>query len=290
MEIDRPIFFMGPGRSGTTLVYNIFSFHEDLTYFSNWTARFPHHPWLAVMSRGRSSLAFLGGKRIRGMPAPAEAYAIWRHCFPDFWGQNDKPCTDREGRRRLEHVIRTHLRYHGKKRFLDKTTGKMILPFVRSIFPEAKVIWIDRDPRAVVHSMYRHKSAAVPLSLLRRGGYEPLPSQNSRWLSIPSGLLFRREELEYDAERYLCIYSQYREHRNEILTILYEDFVRDPREQLARILDYCELSPSNSINRALDRWQIQTDTNSRWKDQLNEDEVATIEKILSLPLSEMGYS
>lgn len=46
MEIDRPIFVIGVPRSGTTVVYEAFSQHEDLAWISNHATRVP---WLNAL-------------------------------------------------------------------------------------------------------------------------------------------------------------------------------------------------------------------------------------------------
>ena len=40
MQVDRPIFIMGPHRSGTTLLYNILAAHPDVGYFNRANRRF----------------------------------------------------------------------------------------------------------------------------------------------------------------------------------------------------------------------------------------------------------
>jgi hypothetical protein len=41
--LDRPIIFIGNGRSGTSIVFGVFSVHEDLGWLSNYIQSFPIH-------------------------------------------------------------------------------------------------------------------------------------------------------------------------------------------------------------------------------------------------------
>ena len=41
-NITKPIFMIGVPRSGTTIVFEALSSHEDLGYFTSFTNRFPN--------------------------------------------------------------------------------------------------------------------------------------------------------------------------------------------------------------------------------------------------------
>ena len=41
-EIEKPIVFIGVGRSGTTVVYDTFAARGDLAWFSQYLNRLPH--------------------------------------------------------------------------------------------------------------------------------------------------------------------------------------------------------------------------------------------------------
>ena len=40
-RVEKPIFVVGTGRCGLSLVVNILGTHEDMAWFSQWTARYP---------------------------------------------------------------------------------------------------------------------------------------------------------------------------------------------------------------------------------------------------------
>ena len=41
IQIDRPVFVIGTGRSGTTLFHEPMAYHPQLAWFSNWSRRYP---------------------------------------------------------------------------------------------------------------------------------------------------------------------------------------------------------------------------------------------------------
>ncbi|MHC4473659.1 MAG: sulfotransferase, partial [Planctomycetota bacterium] len=49
MEADRPIFIVGPHRSGTTLLYRKLAMHPDVGYYNRADRRCPWSPLLARM-------------------------------------------------------------------------------------------------------------------------------------------------------------------------------------------------------------------------------------------------
>ena len=61
MKIKKPIFIIGSGRSGTTILYRLLCLHPDLCWFSNYSNRFPYLPVLSSIQR-LQDLPYFGGK------------------------------------------------------------------------------------------------------------------------------------------------------------------------------------------------------------------------------------
>ncbi len=47
MNVERPIFILGPPRSGTSLLYKTLAVHPDLAWFNRNFKRLPEWPRLA---------------------------------------------------------------------------------------------------------------------------------------------------------------------------------------------------------------------------------------------------
>src|SRR5262245_41092702 len=155
MKIDRPIFILGPGRSGSTLLNDLLTFHRDVGYFINWTVKYPQMSYLAFGEALRSEWLERKVGRLRYWPRPIENYSVWKHCFPGFFKVRLDPCSNATGKERLAQLIRIHLALQRKSRFIAKLTGPAIFEFLQPIFPDARFVWINRDPRAVCYSYYR---------------------------------------------------------------------------------------------------------------------------------------
>src|SRR5262249_48368103 len=129
--VDRPIFFIGAPRSGTTIVFEAFAAHEDLGWFSNFLYKFPRHPIVSVVSRLAISNAFLGSKKQNGesrfrlpRPYPTECFPAWEICCGkkfrfEFLMNQIASAAERESAINLLCGV---MKYQGKRRFTAKIT------------------------------------------------------------------------------------------------------------------------------------------------------------------------
>ena len=46
MKFDKPIFIIGTSRSGTNILYKLFTTHRDTAYFENYSSRFYKKPFM----------------------------------------------------------------------------------------------------------------------------------------------------------------------------------------------------------------------------------------------------
>lgn len=271
LAIDRPIFMMGPGRSGSTLIHNLITIHRDLAFFSSWSHKYPAQAWLALganLRRVRPLEKLAGDKK--GFPRPTEAYDIWKYCIPDFWKVNRAPCQDAAAADKLRRYIATTMRVMASPRFIAKTTGPPLFDFLSSIFPDAKFVWIDRDPRAVAYSFY-----------------------DLGWLGLAPDLKAKmtpEQKLEAAAARYLGFYRAVRESTQPYLWIQYERFVDAPAEQMQKLTDYVELRPDAYLAQYVREAGVRRTSNERWRNQLTDAQQGLLDELLREPLRDQGYA
>lgn len=275
VQIVRPIFIVGPGRSGTTLLLHMMSLHPDVAWFSGWTDRFPRWPQLALLSRLNDLTPLEKATReLRKWPRPSEAYGIWNSCFPSFSRADsdwDEEWIDETGAAKLTRLIKSHLRWHGKKRFLTKYTGWPKLRFLKAVFPDAYFIYIDRDPRAVVFSYMKQK-----------WGFKNKPH-----LLDPMSM---RQRLEFYTKRYLALYQAKRQlDVSDYIQVYYEQLIEDPLTMLREICAKTTLPPSDILERRIDSLSIERGTNQIWRHVLLPEDQAYLAALLKQPLEEMEY-
>lgn len=131
---DRPVFIIGPHRSGTTVLYGLLGRHRDTGYFNPLAKKVPDWPWLAAHAR-RLGLA----------DHPVEAQAIWDRSPSDHDRRSADDATPDQVRRYRRLVERT-LAHRNATRFLAKYPRLSFrIPWVEEVFPGAVYVHLVRD-------------------------------------------------------------------------------------------------------------------------------------------------
>ncbi len=296
---ERPVFIVGPGRSGTTLLRSLLSAHPHLTvtpetHFMAWA-----QPW--GLEQG----------------APEDFFAFWSHYTESNWFK-DLGIDAEECLRRIEAVedrsfagvfgtiLSLFAEKRNKPRVGEKTPGhSQFLGYILQWFPKAQVLVTQRDPRAVIASQlktpYIGKRIGPPS--LRRG-----LATNSRLEQV----LWHMEDWRELYESRLSPYeTDSRFHR-----VVYEDLVDSPETAIRGIFAFLEepfdpdvLSGRNDAsvspptakweNEEMNRWRREHHRRSlgaivatsldKWRRSLSRMEVAMIEGRCGALMNRMGY-
>jgi hypothetical protein len=175
---------------------------------------------------------------------------------------------DEEMERRLRYVITMHLEAAAKNRFINKQTANtQRLRLINRMFPGAYYIHMIRDPRAVINSFLNVDFwndmnvwwlGGKTVSELRKQGGKPIELAMEHWRRNLQEIMSNKDILD------------------KYMEVGYEDFVKDPRLEVGRILTFCGLSfperfkefvPENLPNR-----------NYKWHEDLNKEQISSIEK------------
>lgn len=158
-------FVIGPGRSGTTLLYKLLCLHPQVAYLSSIESRMPWIP-LALAGRlriqdPRRKLAhwFQGGGNAymphrpllqKLIPAPLEGETVYRrNGLPADPGAEGDGATLRDTFERIR-------RASGSAVFVSKrTANNRRIPMLDALFPQARFLVLERDGRAVAASLSR---------------------------------------------------------------------------------------------------------------------------------------
>lgn len=286
-DIYKPIFIMGSGRSGTTLLLDSLSYHPDVAWFSNYTNRFPAFPQLAVLSDLRStSLGRL--LKAKGLcPAPAiEGNAIYGRCgihsllYERQRALMESDLTD-AARACFVRIVRAHLRFQRKSRFLHKNTNNgMRIRYLLAMFPDALFIHLIRDGRAVANSLY-HVAFWPDLRIWWLGqtpreweatGNDPIELCGLHWQRQLEEILIGSQHIP----------------AGQYLEVRYERFVGDPIGELRKILSFVELDWSTAFERKVNSLSIDS-RDDKWRRQLSAAQIETLERVLAKTLQSLGY-
>ena len=304
MKVQKPIFLIGMGRSGTTVLAEAISIHKDLGWISKYLEVFPSLPQLSFLHK-LVDIPFLGvylrGKKKqskglinfirRFLPYCVENYNIWeKFCGKKF--SFDYLAHQKASEAEKEAVIkyvRTLLKYQRKKRFFAKFTGPPRICFLQSIFPDAYFIHVIRDPRAVVNSLLKVK-------FWREGGglerpwWKGLPEEyikewekrNRSPLALAALQWKRVVSLTWEEKKYV--------QHGHFIEIRYEDFVEKPHEYLTKIFHKVGLEDSSEAHKYISSIGKLRNMNYKYKQDLSKENIKLIEEITRDEANKAGYS
>lgn len=289
MQIDKPIFIIGAGRSGTTILYKILSLHPEVCFFSNYTDRYPRFHRLASLHKildfpligdvAKRDILQYRPKKITIVPNEGDniyhSYCGFEHARKST--END--LTD-EMEFRLKKVIEDHLNYTGKKRFLNKQTSNVQrIQLINKMFPDAYYIHLIRDGRAVANSLI-HTSWWNHTDIWWFGGRPDSWAENGR------------EPIELCASHWQRGVSEIWDNRHlfngRYLEVRYEELLKDTPGTIAEIANFCDLDEAQSFIKRIP--QNLPNMNNKWKEQLTEEQKRVLNSCIAEFLHQLGYS
>ncbi|MFC1738221.1 sulfotransferase [Planctomycetota bacterium] len=294
MEINKPIFLIGTGRCGSTIIFEALCVHEDIGWLSNYNKLFPRLGFVSIMPR-LYNLPFFGKVR-RGekkqygqgsallnrlLPTPFECYAKWKVLCGDkflFSFLKDVEATPDEKKKVLK-AVKQLLFWQGKKRFAAKYTGPARIGFVKSIFPDAVFVHIKRDARAVIYSLLNVDFWTEQAGKQRprwAGGLSE--DWHKEWESYDSSLL-ALAAMQYRTIMQICQKERQLLDEKQYLEIRFEDFVTQPQSIMEQILSFCELRPLQQVTEYI-KHQTYIDTNKKYLQKMPKEQEQLIERII----------
>jgi hypothetical protein len=192
---QRPIFILGPARSGTSLLDQIFSRHPEVQGGGELK-----HFWLAARELGDCSSARIDEFAERGKAANPQF---------DPWSEF--------GRR---YLALADERFGIGSRFTDKLLSNVYrVRAIRRSLPDAPIISVSRNPLDVAWSCWRAQFDA-----------------ESAWSNSPQTMAL------YIGSHRRMMEAWMRRYPTAIIGVRYENLVRSPDQEIARVLQGCGLS------------------------------------------------
>lgn len=231
-KVKQPIFIVGTGRSGTTILGLLLSIHPKLGYLNEpkamWNSIFPMEDIIG------SYASKPGNYRLSEKDATVETI---KNAHKIFAGYLSSICTSRVVDKYPELIFR--------------------IPFVKKIFPDAKFIFLQRNPWDTCNSI---DSWSKRKGVTEKGDVEDWWGVNDqKWKIMVSELiaedpLLSADKLEISnftdhksralVEWYLVMQEglkMLKLYKDDILSVKYEDLVDNSDVQLQRIINFCNL-------------------------------------------------
>ena len=304
IEIERPIFVIGMPRSGTTILSEAMSIHEDVGWFSNYMNKLPYIPEVTLLTRivniprigwhlrgkKRQSKGF--GSFIRSwLPYSAEAFPVWGlYCGSKFpWDYMINRVANENEKYRIRTTIKNVLILQGKQRFFSKFTGPPRICYLNSIFPDAYFVHVLRDPRAITSSLLKvpfwKKGGGLENPWWRNGLCQGYVEEwiNSGRSSIALAAVQWKQVVELAWQESKILDS------SRYIELRYEDFVSAPHGALQEILNKVDLPYSLSVQRYINSIGKVQNMNFKYKQNLTRSDILLIEKITNNTAQKAGY-
>jgi len=301
VKIQRPIFFIGMGRSGTTILFEALARHPQLAWPSSYCRMYPDQLWVNGLRRLLdnqimhlySNKQQYGGKRLLNdyFPQPDEAYDFWnryageRFARYSLYQEKCDPDNVLKTRKAVSQVIR----WQGRNRFSAKFTGPPRITYLKSIFPDAIFINVIRDGRAVVHSLlnvtfWKEKGGLISpfwkdylreedLIMWEESGKDP---------GILAAIEWRRAFEMTQSEIKDIPDTDYHEVR-------YEDYMLKPHEVLSQLCEKTNLKDSISIHEFVNQGTPLKNMNNKYKRDYSAEYIKRLEAVMQPVLDTLDY-
>lgn len=282
--MTAPVFVVGCGRAGTTLLYELLAGHPDLAWISNFTNKRKCRAQFAALSftfRQPQRMPLPGKLKAR----PVEGYRSWDMCRPVLNSPSDPPL----GRddvlqgeaERVHEMASSLMRWQRRPRFLNKNTrSTRRIGWLDTIFPDAIWIHVVRDPRATASSLLRVHWWG-DLAIWCAGGVTPRAweAQGHDAAELAAQLWTTETQLVLDhadgiGERYK--------------RVTYEALVTDPASVTREILDHAGLKQDPSFDRHVAAYGI-SDRREGWRSNLSRERQDLITERTSDIARVVGY-
>lgn len=283
----KPIILIGTHRSGTTWLGQALSKHPDLAY---WVE--PRYVW--------------------------------------SWGNNYKPndlLTEADATPQVvAHILQRFdqfVKSRNKRRLFEKTPSNCLrIPFIRTVYPNAKIIHVIRDGRAVFSSateivtdgfyrpnLLKHRL----LEMLTETAIWEWPAHAPRVMEILGSKLLHKplkiwgprppgwqNWVKHDslevllAKQWSATVSQAVFDSNSLDTehyyrFRYEDLMENPNKTLNKIFDFSELSHADNLVSSIAN-TVDSSRQHKWRDELNPEVLEAIRPWIAPTLNTLGYS
>ena len=287
-ELRDPVFLVGSGRSGSTVLHGMICEHPNVAWLSAICDRFPHHLWVhrgfmrALEVRPLHRLLL---RRLR----PAECYDFWEtHCVGFRRPFRDLGAADVTNRNReqLQDVVTSLVT---PRRFLlvPKLTGWPRIGFLNEIFPRSKFIHLVRDGRAVANSLL-NQSWWMGQQGPENWRFGPLEEEHKeewerhgRSFVVLAAILWKILMDNVEAGRQSI-------HPDRFLEVKYESLCRDTGGTYQEIVEFCGLGWDSECEDALVGRALES-RNPNWKDDLTPGQQEVLELVLRDHLTHYGY-
>lgn len=292
----NPVFIVGAGRSGTTLLYRLLSMNEQVGFISNYDSSYPmfsvYNYIFRYLSPGvgmrlntwfdKDGNAYFADRPWlkKWVPTPKEGEEIYKFCGLSLGSCSHLPSDAVQ--KKLRNVFEIMQQSKNTPVILSKrTANNRRIPCLMQAFPEAKFIFLVRDGRAVAHSLEKVKwwnehplwwqDYQTPRVLVARGG-DNLALAARDWIYANKAVTEALADVS----------------ATQKLEVRFEDLVKDSYAVSRKMCKFMGVPMTSQFKKSLKKLDLSPKSKS-WKDEWSPVQQYMVEEIQDEWLSRFGY-
>lgn len=237
-NVVKPIYVLGTGRSGTTILGKLLSVHRHVGFLNEpkamWHSIFPYEDLVGSYSRHDATY------RLDAEQATPKVCKAARKLFGYY------------------------LAVTGSQRLVDKYPEMIFrVPFIQAIFPDAKFIFLVRDGWDTIHSIAawsRRNSAQCQGELHDWWGVSDrkwhllvrdLVAPDAQLADVHQHIEEMTDHIDRAAVEWIVTMREglklLKTHPQDIYILRYEDLTQAIEASLSKLLNFCELEPDQAF-------------------------------------------
>ena len=278
MSSDGPVFVVGTGRCGSTIVDSLLAMHPELSWMPSWVATSGGYPIFAYANR-LWDLRFMDRFLVtRFFPTPVEPYETFSRLCKHFRREDAAEEVLAEAREKLLPLIESIVRFHGRPRYLGKFVGRPVkIELFARLFPTARFVHVTRGLKPTLSSLLkvsfytgRESFESWPWDKIHQ---EQIEFYRSRGETEAAGVAVRLRLNKMEVERQLALLTPAR-----WTEVAYTDFVRDPVERLAHIAEFAGLSMDPGYIARVRARNVYRGADEKWTQHLHDDQIRDLDE------------
>lgn len=236
--VEKPIFILGTGRSGTTLLGTLLSMHKDVGFLNE-----PKALWHSIYAAEDLAGSYTLQKAFYRLNAQHVSNNVKKDAHRLFGAYLTATCSSRIVDKYPELIFR--------------------VPFVKEIFPDAKFLFLVRNGWDTCSSIanWSERAGAVVNQVThdwwgrnnRKWGLlvDEIISPDPYYQNAVSSILGFHDHFNMATVEWIATMREgikmMREYPDDILMIRFEDMTNNTLECFRRIVDFCELREDNKM-------------------------------------------
>ncbi|MFK5949812.1 MAG: sulfotransferase [Methylococcales bacterium] len=281
-KLDRPIFIVGTGRCGSTVLNKMLAEHPHLAFLTTASNVFPTNLGLQKLVLRMWNKPVMGSL-LRLRLIAGEGWNFWDQYIPGFSrSYRDFRADDitQNQRSKLKKDL-PKLLTNTRNRLLIKFTGWTRIGFIKEEFPDAKIIHITRDPRAVINSMLHINFWTGRLGPyhLNWGGLTQeeikIWDQYNQSFVVLALIEYKRIMSAY----HKSVQSLTDIHKEDVLEISYSQLCENHKEKIDEVLTFCELDTPPQFLKKISSYKLRN-MNDKWKSNFTSQQQIILENAI----------